>query len=170
MSTTQIGPAAAAARIPSAADTRQKDYQHLKARVHQDLLNRLNLERLTGDSPRHHGHHRWAQGHNSDEPARARDAGDRRHQRALRPRPPRSLAAGSFDLGHPGQPCRPGLHRAGRQDRRDRHHFQRRPAPAADHRADRQLGRPAHRRIESDGRRAAPGRVARERDHPAAGP
>jgi pilus assembly protein CpaF len=29
------------------ADTRQKDYQHLKARVHQDLLNRLNLERLT---------------------------------------------------------------------------------------------------------------------------
>jgi pilus assembly protein CpaF len=27
-------------------DTR-KDYQHLKARVHQDLLNRLNLERLT---------------------------------------------------------------------------------------------------------------------------
>jgi pilus assembly protein CpaF len=27
--------------------TRQKDYQHLKARVHQDLLNRLNLERLT---------------------------------------------------------------------------------------------------------------------------
>src|SRR5437867_4947806 len=47
MSTTQIGPAAAAARIPSAADTRQKDYQHLKARVHQDLLNRLNLERLT---------------------------------------------------------------------------------------------------------------------------
>ena len=47
MSTTQIGPAAAATRIPSAADTRQKDYQHLKARVHQDLLNRLNLERLT---------------------------------------------------------------------------------------------------------------------------
>ena len=47
MSTTQIGPAAAATRIPSAADMRQKDYQHLKARVHQDLLNRLNLERLT---------------------------------------------------------------------------------------------------------------------------
>jgi pilus assembly protein CpaF len=46
MSTAQIGPAPAA-RIPSPADTRQKDYQHLKARVHQDLLNRLNLERLT---------------------------------------------------------------------------------------------------------------------------
>ena len=29
------------------ADARQSDYQHLKARVHQELLNRLNLERLT---------------------------------------------------------------------------------------------------------------------------
>jgi pilus assembly protein CpaF len=29
------------------ADTRQKQYQQLKARVHQELLNRLNLERLT---------------------------------------------------------------------------------------------------------------------------
>src|SRR5919197_2482447 len=36
-----------APRIPNPADTRQKDYQQLKARVHQDLLNRLNLERLT---------------------------------------------------------------------------------------------------------------------------
>ena len=45
MSTAQLGPGAA--KLPSTADTRQKDYQHLKARVHQDLLNRLNLERLT---------------------------------------------------------------------------------------------------------------------------
>ena len=30
-----------------APDTRQGDYQQLKARVHQELLNRLNLERLT---------------------------------------------------------------------------------------------------------------------------
>src|SRR5262245_47164867 len=29
------------------ADTRQEVYQHLKGRVHQELLNRLNLERLT---------------------------------------------------------------------------------------------------------------------------
>ena len=28
-------------------DTRQPHYQKLKARVHQELLNRLNLERLT---------------------------------------------------------------------------------------------------------------------------
>jgi pilus assembly protein CpaF len=45
MNAAQLGPAAA--KLPSTADTRQKDYQHLKARVHQDLLNRLNLERLT---------------------------------------------------------------------------------------------------------------------------
>src|SRR6266571_4456935 len=36
-----------ASTLASPTDTRQKDYQHLKARVHQDLLNRLNLERLT---------------------------------------------------------------------------------------------------------------------------
>ena len=31
----------------SSADTRKADYQELKARIHQELLNRLNLERLT---------------------------------------------------------------------------------------------------------------------------
>jgi pilus assembly protein CpaF len=46
MNPAQLGPMVAA-KLPSTADTRQKDYQHLKARVHQDLLNRLNLERLT---------------------------------------------------------------------------------------------------------------------------
>ncbi len=46
MSAGQIGPGTTTT-IPSPADARQKDYQHLKARVHQDLLNRLNLERLT---------------------------------------------------------------------------------------------------------------------------
>ena len=45
MSTLQLGPAVAS-RISSPADARQ-NYQQLKARVHQDLLNRLNLERLT---------------------------------------------------------------------------------------------------------------------------
>ena len=46
MSAAQTGPTVAS-RIPSPADARQKDYQQLKARIHQDLLNRLNLERLT---------------------------------------------------------------------------------------------------------------------------
>jgi pilus assembly protein CpaF len=48
MSTAQIGSGSGiASTLASPPDTRQKDYQHLKARVHQDLLNRLNLERLT---------------------------------------------------------------------------------------------------------------------------
>jgi pilus assembly protein CpaF len=47
MSVAQLGGPVNASKLPSTADTRQKDYQHLKARVHQDLLNRLNLERLT---------------------------------------------------------------------------------------------------------------------------
>jgi pilus assembly protein CpaF len=46
MSVAQIG-SGLASILPGPTDTRQKDYQHLKARVHQDLLNRLNLERLT---------------------------------------------------------------------------------------------------------------------------
>ena len=45
-----------------------------------------------------------------------------------------------------------------------------RPAPAAHHRAHRQLGRPAHRRVEPDGRRPPGRRLACQRDHPAAGP
>ena len=33
-------------RFPT-ADTRNPEYQELKGRIHQELLNRLNLERLT---------------------------------------------------------------------------------------------------------------------------
>src|SRR5437667_1542585 len=50
MSVAQIGSgpgSGTASTLASPTDTRQKDYEHLKARVHQDLLNRLNLERLT---------------------------------------------------------------------------------------------------------------------------
>jgi pilus assembly protein CpaF len=48
MSVAQIGSGSGiASTVASSPDSRQKDYQHLKARVHQDLLNRLNLERLT---------------------------------------------------------------------------------------------------------------------------
>ena len=39
--------------IPAAAgDTRSPHYQELKAKVHQELLNRLNLERLNTRQPR----------------------------------------------------------------------------------------------------------------------
>ena len=44
-----------------------------------------------------------------------------------------------------------------------------RQAPAAHHRPHRQRRRPARRRQLADGGRAPAGRLARERDHPAAG-
>jgi pilus assembly protein CpaF len=46
MSTAHIG-SGIPSTLASPPETRQKDYQQLKSRVHQDLLNRLNLERLT---------------------------------------------------------------------------------------------------------------------------
>ena len=103
------------------------------------------------------------------EPVRARDAHVGRARRAVRPRSARAAAQGPVDLRHPGQPRRPGLHRARRPDRGDRHRLPRRQAPDADHRADRQRRRPAHRRVEPDGRCPPAGRLARQRHHPAAG-
>src|SRR5262245_60545207 len=50
-SATLIGPNAPAPATPAATartvDSRHSKYQEIKAKVHQDLLNRLNLERLT---------------------------------------------------------------------------------------------------------------------------
>ena len=80
-------------------------------------------------------------------------ADHRRAQRAVRPRAARSAAARPGDLRHPGQPLRPGLRRARTASSRRPTSCSRTTAPAADHRAHRQLGRPAHRRIEPDGRR-----------------
>ena len=102
------------------------------------------------------------------QPGRARDPRRRRTERAVRPRPARGAAPRSGHLRHPREPFRSGLHRAKRPARGDRRRVQGRPSSAADHRAHRQLGRPADRRIEPDGGRAAQGRIARQRDHPAA--
>ena len=50
MATNHAGAARAAAAAPrgvaTPADTRHPHYQSIKAKVHQELLNRLNLERL----------------------------------------------------------------------------------------------------------------------------
>ena len=122
----------------------------------------------TRDSPHHPRDHRAQQRDDAAQPDRTRDAGRRRPQRALRPGPARSAAARSEHLGHPRQPLRPGLRRARRPARTDRHPLPRRPPPDADHRADRQHRRPPHRRVEPDGRRAAARRLARQRHHSAA--
>ena len=141
-------------------------YQELKSRIHQDLLNRLNLDRLAQVS-REDGGTRDSVAHRQH--ARSRDRRRRRSarssaralitdvlQRTVRPRAARGAAAATrtisdilvnrFDQVY--------IERE-RPARRDRHRLQRRPAPAADHRAHRQLGRPPHRRIEPDGRCAA---------------
>ena len=166
------------ARTDSQSDSHGARYQALKGRVHQELLNRLNLDRLTKVSRA-----------DAEPEIRGVIAGilDResatlplslferetlivgRARRAVRPRAARAAAEGPVDLGHPRQSRRPDLHRARRTDRGDRHRLPRRQAPDADHRADRQRRRPAHRRVEPDGRCPPAGRLARQRDHPAAG-
>ena len=59
------------------------------------------------------------------------------------------------------------IERAGRLSQTDRP-LQRRVAPAPDHQQDGRAGRPPHRRVVADGRRAPARRQPRQRDHPAA--
>ena len=112
------------------ATSRHPQYQDLKARIHQELLNRLNLERLTR-----------VKREDAEPEIRGLD-----HRRCSRPRrrrrplslferealigdvlnelfglgPLEALLRRPDDLRHPGQPLRPGLHRARRQARGDR--------------------------------------------------
>ena len=59
---------------PTQADTRQLGYQDIKSRIHQDLLNRLNLERLAEGTPAGRGA--------GDPHAHRGDAGSRDDQHA----------------------------------------------------------------------------------------
>ena len=145
-----------------AIDPRQRSYQELKAKIHNDLLNRLNLERLT------------QMGQKEAEPEIRRmilEIIERSNETTplnLTERetlvvdvlnelfglgPLEALLARPEHLGHPRQPLRPGLRRARWPARTDRHPLPRRPPPDADHRAHRQHRRPPHRRVEPDGRR-----------------
>ena len=63
---------------------------------------------------------------------------------------------------------RPGLHRAIGQAGSDQRRVPERRSRHAHHRADHRPDRPARRRVEPDGGRPPAGRLARERDHPAA--
>ena len=62
------------------------------------------------------------------------------------------------------------LDRARRDALRDDRPLHRRVAPAPHHQQDRRPGRPPHRRVLADGRRAPARRQPRQRDHPAALP
>ena len=163
---------------PAVAATRNVAYQELKSRIHQDLLNRLNLERLAR-----------VKREEAEPEIRSLIAGMLDRERDKTPLslyereaivadvlhelfglgPLEVLLGGSDDLGHSRQPTRSGVHRTKRPAGADRHHLQGRASPASDHRADRELGGPAHRRIEPDGGRAACRWLPRQRHHSAAG-
>ena len=164
--------------LSRAADIRNPQYQALKGRIHEELLGRLNLEKLArvkreDAEPEIRGliigllDREIAD--DAPQPVRARCAHHRRPPRDLRPRSARGAAGGSDDLGHPGEPLQPGLHRARGPAGRDRNRLSERRAPVPDHRADRQHGRTPYRRVEPDGRCAPAGRLARQRGHSAAG-
>ena len=94
---------------------------------------------------------------------RPRDHGRHPRLRAARAVPPRRLVTevmvNGFDQIY--------VERAGKIER-THVDVRRRRAPAADHRQDRLAGRPPHRRVLADGRRAPARRQPRQRDHPAA--
>ena len=162
---------------PSAADIRHPHYQTIKAKVHQELLNRLNLERLARIS------------RDQAEPEiRTLILGLLETETKTTPLSlyeRESMTVDVLDelfglgplealLKDPNVSDilvnrfnhvyveREGKHRGVHRG------LPRRQAPDADHRAHRQLGRSPHRRVEPDGRRAAGRRLARQRHHPAA--
>ena len=94
---------------------------------------------------------------------RARD-----HRRHPRPRPARAAPRRrERDRDHGQRPAR-HLDRARRPALPERRRVQRRVAPAPDHQQDGRPGRPPHRRVVADGRRAPARRQPRQRGHPAA--
>ncbi len=163
---------------PSSADVRNPHYQALKGKIHQELLGRLNLERLTRvkredaepeirnlilglldrEMPEHPA-----------QPVRAGRADHRRPARDLRARSARGAVEGpgisDILVNRYNQVY---IEREGRLEETEIV-FQNDAAPLPDHRADRQHGRPSHRRVESDGRRASPGWIPCQRDHSAVG-
>ncbi len=168
-----------ASLAPAAAnvDSRRTDYQELKSRIHQALLDRLDLDRLAYVK-RDDAEPEIRTPHRGDARSRDRDDAAQPVRARERSRPTSSTScSGSArskrccddpaHFGHPGQPLRSGLHRAQWPARADRRRLQGRSSPAAHHRAHRQRRRTPHRRVEPDGRRPARRRLARQRGHPA---
>ena len=162
---------------PARVDTRHPQYQELKSRVHQGLLNRLNLERLTrvrreDAEPEIRGliWRCWtpraarsrsasSSGRRSSSTSSTSCSASARSRHCSRDPEISDILVNRFDQVY--------IERDGILEPVDVV-VQGRRAPAADHRAHRQLGRPPHRRVEPDGGRPAGRRLARERDHPAA--
>ena len=164
--------------LSALADVRQTNYQDLKERIHRTLLNRLNLDRLNRvgrdeAEPEIRGLIvALLDAESSSTPLslfEREDAHHRRLQRAVRARPARGAARRPDDLRHPGQP-------------RDQIYVEREGKLEATDlvfKDDQHLLRIIERIVSSVGRRideSSPmvdarlaGRLARERDHSAAG-
>ena len=161
---------------PRGRSAPRPQYLELKANVHRKLLNRLNLEALAQADRVARRERRSARCSVEllAEEGTPLSLGERetlfgeRHRRGVRPRAARAAAARPDDQRHPGQHLQARVRRARRQARAGADDVPGRPAPDARHRPHRQRRRPARRRQLADGRRAPAGRLARQRDHPAA--
>ena len=105
----------------------------------------------------------------TDELAGTGAAGAGSAGRSFWPRPAGTAAGRSHGLRHPGQHLQAGLHRTQRNAGTDDHAVSRRRAPDEHHRPDCFRDRPPRGRIVADGGRPACRRLARQRDHSAAG-
>ena len=151
-------------------------YLDLRATVHRKLLNRLNLEALAQtDRSRAEAEIRTLLAQlltgrsDAAQPRRARGALRGGARRRVRARAAGAAAARPDGQRHPGQHVQARLRRARRAPRARHRQLPGRPASDARDRSHRQRGRTARRRQLADGRRAPRGRIARQRDHSAAG-
>ena len=154
-------------------DTRQRHYQDVKSRIHEQLLNRLNLERLSqvkrdeaepelrsviGGAARQGSRDHAAQ------PAGARRRSSIDVLNELFGLGPLEALLADPEVSDILVNRYNQIYIEKQRRARDRRHgLQGRPAPDAHHRAHREHGGPPHRRVEPDGRRAPARRVPRQR-------
>ena len=165
------------APLRTAEDAKAIEFENLKRRIHGKLVDKLDLTKvgeLAGDVLRREirlvvEHLCDTEGH-AAQSQRARAAGRRSARRDVRPGPAGTAAEGSDDQRHPDQRAQAHLRGTPRQDGKDQRHVPRQQSLDADHRPHRVEGRPPRGRSLPDGRRPLARRLARERDHSAAGP
>ena len=150
--------------------------EQLKTDVHQAVLSKLDLEKLSSvdstrarqavasDGPGNPGRPQCSADRQRKGPDRIRSAG-----RGVRTGTAGAAAPGPLGLRHPGEPRRYGVRGAPRPAGKNRRGLPRRPASDAGDRPHCFAGRTPRGRILSHGGRPASGRLARQCHHSAAG-
>ena len=142
------------------ADTRHPQYQEIKSRVHANILNRLNLDRLASVKREDaEPEIRSVIFGMLDEESKTTPLSLREREQLIS-----DILNELFGLGpleellkdpaifrHPREQGASDLHRAERPARRDEGHVQGQSSSPPHHRAHRQLRRTPHRRVEPDG-------------------